>query len=292
MAVVHIVTDSTAYLPSGLVAKLGIHQVSLYYRLGADAERRELDLDSFSPFYDELEAANEVAHTSPPSEEDFLATYEPLLAGGASVVSVHMSSGLSQTCTVARGAAERLAAEGKGGERVHVIDSAGTGGKLGMVVLAARAAAADGDGEGAARTARAARQEVQMHFLLDTLEFLRRGGRIGTAAAWIGSAMSVKPILSLESQIKAVERVRTRDRGKERLVEFARRQAAAGADAWCMHHTRAADEATELAERLGEVFWRPAEFISELGPVIGTHTGPGLLAVGAMPSRFLEQASR
>jgi DegV family protein with EDD domain len=130
--------------------------------------------------------------------------------------------------------------------------------------------------------------EARAWFLLDTLEYLKRGGRIGGAVAWIGSTLNIKPILALESELQAVERIRTRARGLDRLVDFARQLRAAGANAWFVQHTRAPDDARAMAERLQEVFWRPPELVSEIGPVIGIHTGPGLIGVGAFPSRFLE----
>ena len=285
---VHIVTDSSAYLPKTLLADRGVSTASLYYGFGENGLRRESELDSFNGFYSELTATDEPAHTSPPTVEDFVSVYEPLLADDGRIVSIHISSGLSDTCTNARHAAALLAEQGKGGERIEVVDSAVTCGPLGLVVLAAAQATETGDAEAVAARARQARLEVSNRFLVDTLEYLRRGGRIGTAAAWIGSALSVKPILVLESEIKAVERVRTRDRAIDRLIEFARRQATAGADAWFVQHGGAPDDARALADRIQEVFWRPPEFISEVGPVIGSHTGPGLLLAGAMPSRLLD----
>ena len=285
---VGVVTDSTAYLPRELVADLGITQVSLYY--GFDrAGDREVDLTDHAAFYAELEGVDAPALTAPPSVDDFAATYESLLADGSSVVSIHISSALSDACMNAREAATRLAAEGRGGERVAVVDSAGTGGSLGLVTLAAQAVARRGeDHEAVLRRANEARQETQMRFLVDSLEYLRRGGRIGTAASWLGSALDIKPILSVQSEIKAVERVRTRERAIERLVEWGRRQVAAGSDAWCVQHATAPDGARELVDRLREVFWRPPEFVGEIGPVVGTHTGPGVLVLGTMPSRFLD----
>ena len=288
-ATVHVVTDSSSYLPAPLLADLGVTLVSLYYGFGGNGLRREAEFDSFDRFYEELAASDDVAHTSPPSVEDFVAVYEPLLADGAAVVSIHISSGLSETCTTARRAASDLAAAGKGGERVEVVDSAGAAGPLGLVVLAAaRTALAGGDVDSVTARARQARVESNHRFLVDTLEYLRRGGRIGNAAAWIGSALSVKPILKLESEIKALERVRTRGRAIDRLVEFARRQATAGADAWWVQHTQAPDDARALADRLQEIFWRPPEFISEVGPAVGAHVGPGFLGAGSMPSHLVE----
>jgi DegV family protein with EDD domain len=286
---VAVVTDSTAYLPREIVESLGIEVVSLYWDLG-DGPARETDYgDDYREFYVALEAAATVATTSPPTVEDFLGAFEPLLGAGKDVVSIHISSGMSETCAHAEVAARQLAAAGNGGERVVVVDSAGAGGQLGLVAIAAARAARRGlDRDGVAALAREARQEATAWFLLDTLEYLRRGGRVGGAIAWVGSTLNIKPILEVATEFRAVERVRTHERGLERLVDFARRQAALGADVWFVQHTRAKDDAIKLADRVRPLFTRPPEFISECGPVVGTHTGPGVAAIGAIPGRFLE----
>lgn len=289
MPAVRIVTDSTAYVPPALLKTLGIEIVSMYWDLGDGPVRESASDGNFGAFYEQLEASEGVATTAPPTVDDFVAVYQPLLAQGVSVVSIHVSSGMSLTCETARRAAARLAEEGKGGERIAVVDSAGLGGGQGLQVLvAARAAASSTDAERVLQRVREARKEVRFWFLLDTLEYLRRGGRIGTAAAWIGTTLKVKPILSVESEITAVERVRTRERGIERLIEFARRRASSGANAWVVQHARSGDDARVLVDRLREVFWRPPEFVNELGPVLGTHGGPGAIGFASLPSRFLD----
>jgi DegV family protein with EDD domain len=286
VADVAVVTDSTAYLPGALVDSLGITVVSLYYGLGAGWLRdSEFDGD-FGRFYAELDASKSVATTSPPTVEDFVVVFERLLQQHSAVVSVLISSGISETCSMARQAAAQLESEGRGGERVVVIDSAGTIGHLGVQALAAALAAAAGDdGSGVIAAARRARQEVRQWFLVDTLEYLRRGGRIGTGAAWIGSALDLKPILMIESEFKAVERVRTRRRGVERLVELMRQRRAVGADRWFVQHAYAHEDAKRLAERLAELFDTEPEFICEVGPVVARHVGPGALSVGGFPGR-------
>jgi DegV family protein with EDD domain len=286
VADVAVVTDSTCYLPAALVNSLDITVVSLCYDLGAGPLREsEFDGD-FGRFYAELDASNTVAATSPPTVEDFVVVFERLLQQHSAVVSVLISSGISETCSMARQAAARL--EGRGGERVVVIDSAGTGGNLGVQALAAaRAAAAGKDGAGVIERTRRARQEVRQWALLDTLEYLRRGGRIGGAAAWIASALDIKPIITIESEIKAVERVRTRRRGVERLVELMQQRRVVGADRWFVQHTGAHEDARRLAERLDELFGTEPEFISELGPVIATHLGPRSLWAGGLPGTAL-----
>ena len=287
VADVAVVTDSTGYLPGGLVDSLDITVVSLYYDVGAGWLREsEFDGD-VGRFYAELDVSKSVATTSPPTVEDFVVVFERLLQQHSAVVSVLISSGISETCSMARQAAAKL--EDDGGERVVVIDSAGAAGQLGVQALAAaRGAAARGAGlQGVIEQARRARQEVKQWFLVDTLEYLRRGGRIGGAAAWLGSALDLKPILMMESELKAFERVRTRRRAVERLVELMRQRRAVGADRWFVQHAYAHEDAQRLAERLAELFGTEPEFISELGPVLATHLGPGALVAGGLPGAAL-----
>ena len=284
VADVAVVTDSTSYLPSGLVDSLDITVVSLYYDVGGGPLREsEFDGD-FGRFYAELDASKSVATTSEPAVEDFVVVFERLLQQHSAVVSVLIGQGFSKTYSMARQAAARL--EGSGGERVVVIDSAGAAGHMGVQALAAaRAAAAGEDASRVIEATRRARQEVREWLLVDTLEYLRRGGRIGAGTAWIGSALDLKPILMIESEFKAVERVRTRRRGVERLVELMRQRRAVGADRWFVQHAYAHEDAKRLAERLAELFDTEPEFICEVGPVVATHVGPGALSVGGFPGR-------
>jgi DegV family protein with EDD domain len=127
-----------------------------------------------------------------------------------------------------------------------------------------------------------------MWFAIDTLEFLRKGGRIGGAQAWLGSALKIKPILTVEAQITPIERVRTSRRAFERMVDLLRERASEGADGWMVQHIRAPAEANELAARGREIFGRDPVTFSEIGPVIGAHVGPGLLGVGGIPSSYLQ----
>jgi DegV family protein with EDD domain len=138
-----------------------------------------------------------------------------------------------------------------------------------------------------AEHARRARSELKMWFAIDTLEFLRRGGRIGGAQAWLGGALKIKPILTVESEITPIERVRTSRRAFERMVDLLRERAEAGADAWMVQHIQAPAEAEELTARGREMFGNEPVTISEIGPVIGAHVGPGLLGVGGLPSSYL-----
>jgi fatty acid kinase fatty acid binding subunit len=282
-----VVCDTTAYLPDALVAERGIHRISLYVSVDGRQER-ESEISDYAAFYERLRASESGATTSQPSIGDFVSVYEPLLDAGKEIVSIHISSGISGTFEAAVQARERLIAEGKGGERVHVFDSRTACGGMGFsVVAAAAAAAAGGDGDAVLARAKKAREELKMWFAIDTLEYLRRGGRIGGARAWIGSALKIKPILTLEEEITPVERVRTRGRSIERLRDYARQRHEQGLDAWVVQHIQDPEAAVSLAGDCREIFGGEPVFISEIGPVIGAHVGPGLLGVGSVSRSVL-----
>ena len=289
MADVAIVTDSTSYLPPELIERHGIHVVPLYVVFGGDRTVPEVEITDYEAFFEELRRAEKLPTTSQPSVGDFTAVFEPLLAEGKEIVSVHISGGLSGTPEAARQAREALERDGKGGERIEVVDSTTAAGGLGFMVLAAAKAAADGLSakEVAARVAEA-RSQLKLWFAIDTLEFLKRGGRIGAASAWIGSTLRVKPILTVENEMTPVERVRTSSRAFERMVDYARQRHDSGADAWSAQHINAPDQCAALIERCTEVFGGPPTIISEIGPVLSAHTGPGLLGMGALPTHFVQ----
>ena len=289
MADVALVTDSTSYLPPELVERHGIHVVPLYVVFGAERTVPEIEIDDYPAFFEELRAAETLPSTSQPSVGDFTSVFEPLLAEGREVVSIHISGGLSGTPEAARQAKEALERDGKGGERIEVIDSTTAAGGLGFMVLAAAKAAAEGRSVSeVAAHVRAARSELKLWFVIDTLEFLKRGGRIGAASAWIGSTLKVKPILTVENEMTPVERVRTSSRAFERMVDYARQRKASGADAWSAQHINAPDQCTALVDRCTEVFGHGPTIVSEIGPVLAAHTGPGLLGIGALPARYVE----
>jgi DegV family protein with EDD domain len=279
---VAVVTDSTSYLPRDLVAARGIREVSLYVSDGA-GQRRELDIDDYARFYDDLRTAPRLPTTSQPSIGDFAAVYEPLLAEGRDVVSVHISGGISGTVETARQAAAE-ALRGRPERRIEVLDSTVSAGALGLVALAA---AHGGDVDAAVAGAQAAIRGMRFWFAVDTLEYLRRGGRIGAAQAWLGGALKIKPILTLDGEITPVERVRTSRRAFERMVEYMRSRAADGADAWVVQHIRAPDVAERLIDQGREIYGCEPAFVSEVGPVIGAHVGPGLVGVGGIPRALI-----
>lgn len=272
-----LVTDYCHYLPRELAASSELHEVSLYVHRDGNAVR-ESEITDLDTYYESLAHANDLPTTSQPSIGDFLATYEPLIAAGHEIVSIHLSGGLSGTVRSAEQAREQL---GDAAERVHVVDSATACGAEGLILLAAAAAIRNGDSaQNVVAQARAARAELRFLFSLDTLEYLRKGGRIGGAQAWLGSALKIKPILSLESEIGAVERVRTSRRAFERLVTLLEQMKADGCDGWVVQHTHIPEQAQALVQRGREIFGTEPVFVSEIGPVIGTHIGPGLLGCG------------
>jgi DegV family protein with EDD domain len=288
MSQVAVVTDSTSYLPAGVAEQHGVTVVPLYVVFGGDRTVPETEITDYDAFFEELRSAETLPTTSQPSVGDFRAAYEPLLAEGREIVSVHISGGLSGTPEAARQAKESLEREDKGGERIQVVDSTTAAGGLGYMVLAAAKAARDGgNAEQVAAHVAEARKQLKMWFAVDTLEFLRRGGRIGAASAWIGSTLKVKPILTVENEMTPVERVRTSGRAFERMVDYAKQRRDSGADAWCVQHINAPDQAAALEERIGELFDSPPTIVSEIGPVLAAHTGPGLLGTGGLPASFI-----
>jgi DegV family protein with EDD domain len=283
---VAVAADSTHYLPRALAEQQGLSQVSLYVGWEGDSQR-ELEMDGFDAFYARLGRDPDLPSTSQPSIGDFLEVWEPLLESGRDIVSIHLAGGISGTCEAARQAHGLLSERGLG-ERVAVIDGETACGGLGLLLLAASAAARSGAGkdEVIARV-RQTREALRIWFCVDTLEYLRRGGRIGKAQAWLGGTLKIKPILSLEYEIVPVERVRTAGRAFERMVGYARELHDAGADGWVVQHIQAPEQAERLIERCREIFDSEPIFTSEVGPVIGTYTGPGLIGVGAVPRALL-----
>jgi DegV family protein with EDD domain len=286
MASVAIATDSTHYMPSALADSEGIRQISLYVGWGDESEP-ELGMKDFNGFYERLRDDPELPTTSQPSIGAFLAVWEPLIESGQDIVSIHLAGGISGTVEAARQAQGLLAERGLG-DRVEVLDSETACGGTGLLALAAAAAARSGaDKDAVAARVRDARKALKLWFRLDTLEYLRRGGRVGKAQAWLSSTLKIKPILSLEYEIVPVERVRTAGRAFERMVEHAHELEQRGSDGWVVQHIQAPQQAERLVERCREIFDSEPVFTSEVGPVIGTYTGPGLLGIGAIPRALL-----
>jgi DegV family protein with EDD domain len=283
-----VVADTTSYLPPELIEQHDIHLVSLYVGIEGEQEP-ESDIDDLRGFYERLRISDQAVTTSQPSVGDFISVYEPLLAEGKEIVSIHLSAGISGTYESAMQARERLTAEGKGGERIVVCDSRTGAGGMGLMILGAANAAENGANAAEANErARTVREELKIWFAVDTLDYLRRGGRIGAARAWIGTTLKIKPILTLEDEITPIERVRTRSRAFERLLDYARQRQEDGADAWVVQHVQDPENAARMVEACRPIFGKDPIFTSEVGPVLGAHVGPGLLGVGGVSWKALE----
>jgi len=283
---VAVVTDSTHYLPADVLARHELHVVSLYVKHGDTLERESAitDLDSF---YERLRTASDVPTTSQPSVGDFLAAYEPLLEAGHDVVSIHLSGAVSGTYGSALQAREQLAERGLG-DRVAVVDSGSGAAGLGLAAIAAANRAKAGAGlDDVVAAARGALARLRIWFCLDTLEFLRRGGRVGGAQAWVGGALKIKPILTVDGEIKPVERVRTAGRAFSRMVENLEAMHADGVDGWLVQHIQAPEQAERLVAEGRELFGSEPLFVSEVGPVLGVYLGPGMIGVAGVPTSAL-----
>ena len=202
------------------------------------------------------------------------------MKAGRDVISIHIAAGLSGTCESAGEAARSLAEAGHPG-RIEVIDGRSGAGGIGMQVVAAADAARRGEGlDAVVETVRRARESLDIWFCLDTLEFLRKGGRIGAAQAMVGTALKLKPILTFGAEIAPVERVRTRRRAMERMEEYLQQLRDRGATDWIVQHIQLPDDAESLVAKGREVFGTEPLFCTEVGPVIGAHLGSGVLIGG------------
>ncbi len=275
---VKIVTDSTADLPAEMVQQLDITVVPLTVVFGDRAYKEGVDIDH-DTFYRLLQESRVLPTTSAPSVGELLQAYERVLADSDEVVCIHLSSKLSATYSNACRAAEALRERGA---RIEVVDSLNVSMGMGFIVLAAARAAQGGASmEQVVAIARHCAGRVRLYFVLDTLEYLRRGGRIGRARAFLGSLLHVKPILSLrEGEVHPEGRVRTRQQAQARLLQLALatpriREAAVG-------YTTDREEAEAMLERLRPMLPHLQPYLVRIGPVVGTHAGPGLLGVGTL----------
>ena len=275
MSRVAVVTDTTQYLPREVIARHGLHLVSLYVNWDGRTDR-EADLPDFDAFYDYLRSAASCrARRSRRWATSWRSTSRCSRPGTTSSRSTCPAASRGRAARPSRRATQ-LIERGVAAERIVVMDSETACGGHGLMAhRAANARAGRGAGRGAAAAARELRRDLKLWFAVDTLEFLRRGGRIGAAQAWIGSALKIKPILTIEREITPIERVRTAGRAFERLVDFLQERRDGGADVFFLQHIQAADVVERLAERGAEIYGRPPEFVSEIGPVIGAHVGPG-----------------
>jgi DegV family protein with EDD domain len=283
---VAVVTDSTADLPVDLVEQLGIRVVPLSVSFGTETFISGITIDP-ATFYDRLSRARELPTTSQPAPAWFEEAYADCVDDGvASVVSVHCSGALSGTVDLARDRARRIDLP------IEVVDSRLVGGSLGLVVLAGhRVAARGGSQQDVLDAVDRARREVQTLVVVDTLDYLKRGGRLTGAQALVGRALQVKPLLHLtEGRVEVRERTRTWSKAIERLASVAEETAAGRTVDVVVAHAVAPERAAEVWAALdGRV--RIAERLETvMGPVVGTHVGPGAVGVAIAPAEAIPEA--
>lgn len=286
---VQIVCDSTSYLTREQISAYGIKEVSLSV-VWNDTAKQELEITDLDSFYDELRAMSDLPGTSQPSVGQFLEVYQPILDAGDDVVSLHFSSGISGTYDSAVQAKQAVERDGVPPERVTVIDTGSACGGYGLIALAGASAARRGEDRAAVLAAiDELTTGLSFWFAVDTLEFLRRGGRIGAVASLVGGAIKIKPILTVTSEgIVPVEKVRTEARVLSRIADLAIEQIPHRGD-YFVQHVQAPERAQivirNLTERLGK---GPQNQPGEIGPVVGAHVGPGLIGVGVYPAGLID----
>jgi DegV family protein with EDD domain len=273
---VAVVTDSTADFAATEPADFGITVVPLTVNWGKDVLRDRIDVTT-SEFYERLRTDRDIPRTAAPPLGIFEEVYRNLLESHDAVVSVHISAKLSATHGVASTAARNVDSG-----RVHIVDSATTTVTLGWLAHAA----AELDRQGAAAEAIVSQlgnmiPRLRIYLTLDTLEYLQRGGRIGRAQAFVGGLLNVKPVLEChDGEIHPVERVRTRAAAIRRVVELARQLGPK--ERIAIAHSDCEEEAKTFASEVARSEGLPSVPIAELGSVVGTHTGPGVLGIGCL----------
>jgi len=271
---VKIVTDSGADLPEELAKELGIAVVPLYVRFGEEVYRDRVTI-SADEFYERLTHDPVHPSTTQPGPQDFLEVYQKLSADADGIVSIHISGKLSGTCNSALMARDML----EGGCPVEVVDSETLSMSVGLIVIAAAEMAKAGESmDKIVEAAKQAIPKTYLFFLLDTLEYLKRGGRIGKAKALMGSILSVKPMLTIkDGELVPAGQARTRAKGMDKLFDFV--ENAGNIQDLAVVYNTTPDEAQALAERLGSVFTREKIRIARVGPGLGVHGGPGAMLV-------------
>lgn len=274
---VKVVTDSTADLPPEIVQELDITVVPLQVIFGETAYRDGVDMTS-EEFFRRLPEAAELPRTSQPSPGDFQQVYERLAEQTDCILSVHLSSGFSGTAETARQAARALA----GRCTIEIIDSTTVSMALGFVVIAAARAAGAGAGlDACADAARSVLRRQRLVVALDTLEYLRRGGRIGRAQAFLGGLLRLKPILTVrDGEAYPLARVRTRKKALEEVLRVCL-EGGVVEQAAVMYATNP-DEACLLEEEIRRRCPAASVRFGRIGPVIGVHGGPGLIGVAVV----------
>jgi DegV family protein with EDD domain len=271
---VKIVTDSGADLPNELAKELGIAVVPIYVRFGEEVYRDRVTI-SEDEFYERLTHDPVHPNTTQPGPQDFLEVYQKLSADADGIVSIHISGKLSGTYNSALMARDML----ETGCPVEVIDSETLSMSVGLMAIAAVQMAKAGESmDKIAAAAKQAIPKTYLFFLLDTLEYLRRGGRIGKAKALLGSVLNLKPMLTIkDGELVPAGQARTRAKGIDKLFEYVKN--AGDIQDLAVVYNTTPDEAQALAERIGSVFDKEKIRMARVGPGLGVHGGPGAMIV-------------
>ena len=277
---VKIVTDSVADLPSEVAQELGITVVPLNVRFGTEVYRDGVDLTA-EQFYEKLKYSQVLPVTSVPSPATFVEAYDRLAEETDEILAIILSSKLSGTYEVALQSAGLM----KRKCRVEVIDSQWAVMAQGFVVIAAaKVAQAGASLDEVIDVSRKTIPRVDMRAAFDTLEYLKRGGRIGAAQAFLGSMLRVNPVITLkDGVVEPTGRTRSRDKAIERLYDFA--MSYSHIEGMAVEDAACPDDAEALVEHLSRKFPKERIYRSKTTPVIGTHTGPGLLLVAVLGDR-------
>jgi DegV family protein with EDD domain len=277
---VRVVTDSVADLPTEVVEELGITVVPLSIRFGEKVYRDGVDLTA-DQFYERLQSSKVFPSTSVPSPQAFAQVYDRLAEDTDEILAVILSSKFSATYEVALQSIGLM----KRKCRVEVIDSLSATMTEGFIAMeAARAARAGASLDEVIEVARKTIPRVDFLAAFDTLEYLRRGGRIGKAQAFLGSMLRINPLITLrDGLVEPAGRTRSRAKALDRLYDFA--ASYSHIDEMAVEDTACPDDAEALLERLGAIFPRERIYRSKMTPAIGTHTGPGMLVVAVLGDR-------
>lgn len=287
-----IVTDSTAGITADDRWAANVRVVPLHVVVG-DASR----LEGVEITADELAAdlrAGRTAGTSMPAGTDFESVFRNALDSGADgVVAITLSGAISGTADAAVGAAHAVNAEWDG-ERVTVLDSRTTAAELRFAVeTAVRSADAGADAAEATSAASAVLDRSASFFYVDTLEYLRRGGRIGAASAWLGGALAIKPLLQLkDGAVTPLEKVRTSGRAIRRLIAVAEDAGKGHPVEYIVQHLDAYDRAVKISAQLKQSEMCVSSTVREVSAVIAAHVGPGVLGITVVPARTSDSTAQ
>lgn len=281
MSKIAIVTDSTAYIPPDLVEKHNLTVAPQVLIWGEETYQDGVDIQP-DEFYERLKTTKVMPTTSQVSIATMKSTFESLVEQGYDVLGIFLSAKLSGTIQSAIQAKDMM---DKAGEKVTFVDSLSTAMAMGFQVLTVARAVEDGASlEDAIALAEKAREYTGVYFAVDTLEFLHRGGRIGGAQRFLGTALNMKPVLAVQDgRVEAVERIRTKSKALERVLELVVENAQGKTPIrLATLHASAEEEAKQLLEKAARELNAKESILTSVSPVVGTHAGPGTVGLAYM----------